>query len=306
MGTRAALALAACAVACAARIAVADTVEIVGHIAHAALGEVSGIVKSARGDFYWVHNDSGDEARLFAIDADASVLRPPYLRVAKADWPGHVIDNAWHFDWEDIALADGVLYIADTGNNGNARQDLGVYVVNEPDPEAIPKMRALKFLPVRYPDQENHPAKLWHFDCEAVFVARGKLHFITKHRPPGRIVGSEAGAKLYRLDTAFTDRENVLTLVGTHRDVEQATGADLSPDGTRLAVSTYTALWIFDEPAVADDWFSGAAWKLDMERGVTKQLEAVTWDNAQTLRLVNENRDVMRATVAAFEPVSPD
>lgn len=280
--------------------AAADAVQIIGRVEHEALGEVSGIVKSTLGDFYWVHNDSGDEARLFAVDAESNVLWPPFVRIAEADWPGHVIDNAWNFDWEDVALADGVLYIADVGNNGNARRDLGVYVVNEPDPLAIPRMRTLRFLPIRYPDQKSYPAKLWHFDCEAVFVADGKLYFITKHRRPGEIGGFEAGAKLYRLDTSFTDRENVLTMVGKHEDVVLATGADLSPDGSRLAVSTYDALWIFDRPADTDDWLSGPAWRLDLDRAVVKQLEAVAWDDAGTLRLVNENRDVMLADVAAF------
>ena len=305
MRRTAARVLAACGVACGALVAAENAVEIVGRVGHPALGEVSGIVKSSRGDFYWVHNDSGDEARLFAIDSDASVLRPPWLRVSESDWLGHVIDNAWHFDWEDIALADGVLYIADVGNNGNARRDLGVYVVNEPDPLAIPKMRAMKFLPIRYPDQNSHPANLWHFDCEAVFVSEGRLYFITKHRRPGEIGSWEAGAKLYRLDTAFTDRENELTLVGARQDVVQATGADISPDGKRLAVSTYSAVWIFDKPAVGDDWFAGDAWRLDLDPGTARQLEAVTWDDQETLRLVNENRDVMLAAVAAFEGLQP-
>lgn len=283
--------------------AAGGAVEVIGRVEHEALGEVSGIEKSASGDFYWVHNDSGDAARLFALDAAAGVLRPPFLPVSDGDWPGHAVDNAWNFDWEDIALADGVLYIADMGNNGNARRDLGVYVVNEPDPRAVPKMRTLTFLPVRYPDQESYPAQRWHFDCEAVFVADGKLYFITKHRRPGEIAGMEAGAKLYRLDTAFTDRENVLALVGTRADVFLATGADLSPDGSRLAVSTYTALWIFDRPADGDNWFSGTAWRLDLDPAVVKQLEAVTWDDDETLRLVNENRDVMSAGAEAFTPV---
>ena len=297
-------ALAACVVACAISVSAADAIQVIGRVEHEALDEMSGIVKSTSGEFYWVHNDSGDEARLFALDADSTVVWPPFVRVSEADWPGHVIDNAWNFDWEDIALADGVLYIADVGNNGNARRDLGVYVVNEPDPLAIPRMRTLKFLPIRYPDQETYPAKRWHFDCEAVFVADAKLYFITKHRRPGEIGGFETGAKLYRLDTAYTDRENVLTLVGTHDDIFRATGADLSPDGSRLAVSTYDALWIFDKPAVGDDWLSGKAWRLALDRNVVKQLEAVTWDDAATLRLVNENRDVMSADVGAFTPVA--
>ena len=296
-------ALAACGV-CGISACAADAVEVVGRVEHEALDEISGIVKSTSGEFYWVHNDSGDAARLFALDADSAVVWPPFMRVSESDWHGHSIDNAWNFDWEDIALADGVLYIADMGNNGNARRDLGVYVVNEPDPSAIPRMRTLKFLPIRYPDQQTYPAKRWHFDCEAVFVADGKLYFITKHRRPGEIGGFESGAKLYRLDTSFVDSENVLTLVGTREDVFLATGADLSPDGTRIAVSTYEALWIFDRPPHGDDWLAGPAWRLDLDRGVTKQLEAVTWDDAETLRLVNENRDVMLADVKAFTPVA--
>ena len=296
-------ALAAGGLACALSVGAADGVRTIGRVEHDALEEISGIVKSTLGDFYWVHNDSGDDARLFAIDADSAVLKPPYVPVSGADWPGHVIDGAWNFDWEDVALADGVLYIADVGNNGNARRDLGVYVVNEPDPLAIPRMRTLKFLPVRYPDQENYPAKLWHFDSEAVFVADDKLYFITKHRRPGEIGGFETGAKLYRLDTSFTDRENVLTFVGTHDGVFRATGADLSPDRSRLAVSTYDALWIFDRPADGDNWLAGTASRLDLDRAVAKQLEAVTWDDAVTLRLINENRDVMVADVRAFTTV---
>ena len=281
----------------------AGAVEVIGRVEHAALGEISGIVKSSRGDFYWVHNDSGDEARLFAIDDAGVPLKPTYMPVPVADWPGHAVDASWHFDWEDIALADGVLYIADVGNNGNARRDLGVYVVNEPDPRAIPRMRALKHLPVRYPDQRGHPGEAWHFDCEAVFASGGKLYFITKHRQPGQVGSFEAGAKLYRLDTAFTDQDNVLTLISRREDVMLATGADLSPDGQRLAVATYSALWLFDKPVEGDDWFSGRAWKLDLDPNVAKQLEAIAWEDAATLRLVNENRDVLRATTAEFTPL---
>ena len=285
-------------------LAVGAELELVGRLAHEALGEVSGIVKSARGDFYWVHNDSGDSPRLFAIDGEGTPLKPPWMPIDLADWPGHAIDNATHFDWEDIALSDGVLYVADVGNNGNARRDLGVYVVNEPDPFAIPRMRALKYLPVRYPDQDDHPGDVWHFDCEAVFVADGVLHFLTKHRQSGQIGEGAPGTKLYRLDTHHTDAENVLTLVGRRDDVSQVTAADMSPDGNRLAVATYTTLWLFDRPAYDDDWLSGKTWRLDLDTSQAKQLEALAWEDASSLRLTNEQRDLFRARIGDFVPVS--
>ena len=294
-------ALAGWLIAIGANAIAASGLEVIGRLDHEALAEVSGIVKSARGDFYWVHNDSGDAARVFAIDPDGNPLRPPFLRVPISDWTGHAIDGASHFDWEDIALSDGVLYIADVGNNGNARRDLGVYVVNEPDPLAIPKMRALRYLPVRYPDQKDHPGDVWHFDCEALFVANGKLHFLTKHRQPRKISQGAPGTKLYRLDTQYTGRENVLTLVGERQDVSQVTGADLSPDGLRLAIATYTTLWIFDKPALGENWLSGNAWRLEMDSAIAKQLEALAWQDASTLRLVNEQRDILRARVDDFQ-----
>lgn len=281
----------------------AGAVEPAGRVTHAELSEISGIVKSSYGDFYWVHNDSGDSARIYAIDADSRPVKPPYLRISTDKWPGHRIDNAWHTDWEDIALADGVLYLADVGNNGNARRDLGVYVVNEADPRTVATMRALKFLPVRYPDQRRFPAEQWHFDCEAVFVASGKLYFLTKHRRPGEHASHEAGVKLYRLDSQHVARENVLTLIGRREDVVQATGADLSPDGMRLAVSSYSALWIFERPETGDNWLAGDASRLELDRGIANQLEAIAWDDGETLRLINEQRDVLRARTSEFSPL---
>ena len=273
-------------------------VEVVGKATHPALAEISGLVKSARGDFYWTHNDSGDDPRLFAIDATGTPLWPAWRRVSFDDWQGHAIANAANFDWEAIALHDEVLYIADVGNNSNARRDLGVYAVREPDPLAVDKMRALLFLPVRYPDQREQPGRVWHFDCEAVFVHQGKLHFITKHREARRN-RFERGAKLYRLDTYHTDRDNALTLIGRHDAILAATDAALAPDGSRLLVSSQEALWLFERPD-GEDWFAGAARKLMLERRVTKQLEAAAWIDDDTLLLINEQRDVMRAKVADF------
>lgn len=281
----------------------AGAVEVVGRVSHPALNEISGLAKSARGDFYWTHNDSGDSPRLFAIDAQGVPLWPAWRRLAFVDWPGHAIANAAHLDWEAVALHEGVLYVADVGNNGNARRDLGVYVVNEPDPLAVDRMRAMAFLPIRYPDQAEHPGAVWHFDCESVFVYGGKLHFITKHRQSGRIDRPERGAKLYRLDTADTHRENVLTLVGRHDGIVWATDAALAADGSRLVVTSMDALWMFEPPAGDGDWFAGKAWRQALDRRVVKQLEAVAWIDAETLLLINEQRDVMRAKVADFLPV---
>ena len=282
-------------------------VEQIAEVTHPGLGEMSGIVASTFEDVYWVHNDSGDSARIFAIKADGSVVLPRLVTTffpnrSSDAWEGYSIDNAWHQDWEDIAIADGTLFIADVGNNANARRDLGVYVVNEPNPYYVHKARAARFLPIRYPDQLQYPATQWHFDCEAVFTFEGNLYFLTKHRQPGKPMAWEAGTKLYRLDTRHTDQVNVLTLVDHHPEISLATGADVSPNSDRLAILTYTRLWVFDRPAHEDKWLQSTSRVLDLDPNLVRQNEAVAWETNESLLITNENRAIFRVPLDALTP----
>lgn len=262
--------------------------------------EMSGIVKSKRfDDVYWVHNDSGDSARLFAIDSKGKVIYPGYLNVygeifeeGKREWEGHKIFLAANLDWEDIAIDEEMIYISEMGNNGNARRDLGVYVVPEPNPRAVGGSRILKYLPIRYPDQKQFPAEKWHFDSEAIFTFNNKLYFITKHRQAGEIMQFEKGAVLYRLDTSYTDRFNVLKRVDDHGAVAVVTGADLSPNGNNLAVIGYQQLWIFKTPERGDKFFSSGARLLILDMHHTGQVEAVAWLDDETILIGNEGRGI--------------
>ncbi len=291
----------------------APAIERLGSVAHEPIAEMSGIVKSRSYDgVYWVHNDSGNEARIFAIDRDGRVIFPAWLasryhgETVEADkemWPGLSIQQASNTDWEDIALADGRLYIGDIGNNGNARRDLGVYVVNEPNPRAVHSTKALRFLPLRYPEQQVFPGRQWHYDSEALFVSDGKLYLLSRFRQPGEINEFESGTVLYRLDTDHTDRENLLVRVDAHDQVRLASAADVSPDGRLLAVLTYTALWVFEKPASGDRWLSGRARRLELDPRETRRVEALCWDDADTLLLANEQRDLYRVALSSLSPV---
>src|SRR5262245_21551235 len=94
--------------------AAAPTIQKIADLNSPPLAEVSGIARSSYPGLFWVHNDSGDEARIFAIDRTGSPIVPPFLVPQYVDkpWPGIAIRNAWNIDWEDITLDDGVLYIA--------------------------------------------------------------------------------------------------------------------------------------------------------------------------------------------------
>lgn len=282
-------------------------------ITHGPLSELSGLVKSKRfPNVIWAHNDSGDIARLFALTEKGEVIFPGFLDdeyftnhpvAGKAEWPGHIIYLAANLDWEDIAIDEEFIYIADTGNNGNARRDLGVYVVPEPNPRAVAESRMLKYLPVRYPEQEAYPAEVWHYDNEALFIYKEKLHFLTKHRKPGKVSEWESGTKLYRLDTQYTDRFNMLVKVDERADLHVATGADLSPDGENLAVLAYSQLWVFSKPGRKGKWLSGESRLLTLTRKNTRQIEAVCWLDNETLLIGNENRDLFKVRLSDIPPV---
>jgi hypothetical protein len=294
----------ACALAGVAAAAGPPAIGLAGRVGHPGLGELSGLARSdAHPGIFWAHNDSGNGPHVFALRADGSVHVPSFHEGGPATWPGTQVLDADNVDWEDIAIAGGVLYIAEMGNNFNARRDLGIYVVNEPDPDTG-ALRALRFLPVRYPEQSTYPAARWEFDCEALFVDGDALYLLTKHRHTGQPRGFRPGSHLYRTRGAASDRENVLERVSTHPDLLAVTAADLSPDGSKLAVLTYEKVWLFERPAGGgDDWFAGRARTAPMPVPESLPAEAIAWIDDATLLIGSENRNLYRARIDAFTPV---
>lgn len=281
------------------------------HVRSAPINEMSGIVKSRRRDnLFWVHNDSGDTARIFALDSEGRSVLPTYSKFTnygderiegKEQWQGFPVLYAQANDWEDIAIDDKYIYIADTGNNVNDRRDLTIYLVSEIDPTASTRSAVIKALPVAYPEQKEFPPDEKNFDSESIFVDEGKVYLITKHRGGGFTgLGWAEGANLYRLDTAFTDKPNMLTRIDSHAALTAATGADLSPDGRTLAVISYTDLYLFRDP-VDDKWFSeGQTRRFPLDKGVFRQVEAIAWENDDSLVIGNEQGDLFRIQVSTL------
>jgi hypothetical protein len=247
-----------------------------------ALSEVSGIAKSGtHSDIFWVHNDSGDSARIFAVRANGSMVREFKIQGAK------------NVDWEDMAFAEGSLAIADLGNNGNARKNLGVYFITEPNPRVGDTVYRTQFVPVVYPDQASFPPTFMRFDCEAVFWFKGKLHVLTKHRLPGGLL-PESSTNLYRLDTRSESKPNRLKKLDSKEDMKGwVTAADMSPDGRYLAVLTHmprASVWIFDTEGVGDKLLSKPVRWVELRNA--KQCEAICWVGKDELMIANEQREL--------------
>lgn len=194
---------------------------VVGRLQDPDLGECSGVVASrTHADVLWAHNDSGNPAELFAIDADGVTIAR--YRIAAANT-----------DWEDIALDAGGIYLADVGNNRRDRREVRILRVDEPDP-ARP---AGDPLPVRASWRLTWPDRL--LDCEALLIA-GPVGYLIDKRLDG-----PPGLWRFRLDRR---EPQALERVATLPISAPITGADLSADGRRLAVCHPLGLHVFALP----------------------------------------------------------
>jgi hypothetical protein len=206
--------------------------QLIGEITSSALAEISGLAPSRTGKgLWWVHNDSGDRARLYVVNAKGALL----ARFS--------VTGARNRDWEDLAAGPGrdgkpALYIADIGDNDRKRDDLTLYRVKEPDLSKGAKDGATEeaeAFPFRYPDRRH--------DAESLIVdpKSGRPYIVTKTFSPP--------CGVYRFPMPLRAGQRVTLEKVEGRAVESisrlmlATGAAASPDGRRVIVRTYlTAL----------------------------------------------------------------
>ena len=222
------------------------TVSDAGSVTAPALTEASGIAASRRNPgVWWVHNDSGDSARFFAISDSAELL-------ATVD-----VEGAVATDWEDIAVgpptsdAGGeTLYLADIGDNGRNRPNITVYRVAEPAIDLAATTAATdhvtaEALTFTYPDGAH--------DAEALLVdpRSGDLVIVTKDWTlTGHSDVFRAPAGLAAGSTTVLEHVATLDLpIGT-----LVTAADVSPDGAVVALRSYAAVSLYARPEGQDVW----------------------------------------------------
>lgn len=261
-----------------------------GRILEQEAAESSGLAASRQqAGLWWTHNDSGHEAVLFPMSATGERLGAPVR-----------VEGAVNRDWEDVAAdGRGQLWIADLGNNLNMRRDLTVYVVEEPVavggvfPESVRVKRTLR---VRYPDQDGFPPEAMNFDAEAVFVREQVLYVLAKHR-------SDTDTKLYRLEDDGGEAEQELTVVERFPGIGMVTAAALHPDGRRLAVLTYSGLWVFTSDGTDERFLSGAVLRMPSSYAAWGQVEGLDWLGEEVLVISNEQRDLFHVPLAELAPV---
>ena len=246
----------------------------VGRYTHPDIQESSGIVTSQQFEgVYWTLNDSGNPATLYATRLNGELIQEIAVQGSK------------NFDWEALGIdAKNQLWIGEIGNNSRLRQDLKVVVVAEPDPFNDTAAEVIASYPYRYPDE--------NVDAEGLFITGGVPYIVSKERER---------AVLYRFPTLEPDVKQVLERVGEFADAKFITGAGLSEDGTRLAVCTYDALWVYHGTAAnLTEMIQSTPWYVSHDfRG-----EAVCFDGYD-LVLTNEGRDLYYLPQFWYEKALP-
>ena len=189
----------------------------------ARIGESSGLALSVRHPHtVWTVNDSGDSARVFAVDTRTG-----------ATVGVHTFD-AQVRDVEALAITpQGRMLVADIGDNRASRKVVRVFWFDEPALGATSGPRGASW-ELSYPDGPH--------DAEALAVdpRSGQVLVVTKDRVGG----------IYALPKSPSRSVvNRLVRVGTAPSV--VTDAVFLPDGSALAVRTYTSLEQVDRDTFA-------------------------------------------------------
>ena len=86
----------------------------------------------------WTFNDSGGEPVLYCIDPrNGSVIRKT------------LISNAMNVDWEDIAMDEHYIYVADVGNNFGGRDTVVIFRIDSGELLSGAELLTKDLLPVR-------------------------------------------------------------------------------------------------------------------------------------------------------------
>jgi hypothetical protein len=170
----------------------------------------------------WTFNDSGGEAALYCVDPrKGTVIRKTIIR------------NATNVDWEDIAVDETHVFIADIGNNFAARDTLVIY--------RVLKTGVLSGNPVLFHDgmilltfheqMARTRSGLSSHDCEALVVSGDSIYLFSKNwvdeSTSVYVFPKEPG--IYNVNASYTYEVGMLV-----------TGADLFPERHQVSLVGYS------------------------------------------------------------------
>jgi Tol biopolymer transport system component len=167
---------------------------------------------------FWMHNDSEDQARVFAVDSrSGKTVGTVTLGGVQAR------------DWEGIAVGDGKVFVGDIGDNlGGKWPEVYIYAFDEPKQAGDRTLNAVRYR-VQY-DTGPRNAEALMFD-----PVSKRLYIASKNGDGGALYqGPPMDEMSKSLPNTFKRIADMPSTV---------TDASISPDGSRLAVRGYFSAW---------------------------------------------------------------
>jgi hypothetical protein len=160
---------------------------VTGTIADPALDEISGVVVGHRMDgFLWVEEDSGNDASVYALEPSGEV-------VAEV-----MVDGATNEDWEDLAWANGRLWVGDIGDNERDRSVIHTYSFPEPSDRSVTSVDAT-IVRLRYEDGRTMPRRCSSILATAPYSSRNSSRSLRARCTPSvRGASGEVGVSAGR------------------------------------------------------------------------------------------------------------
>ena len=205
-----------------------------GKVSDPALDEISGIISSINNPgMFWVHNDSGDDAKVYLIDSAANLICTYQLEGVEA------------VDIEDIAWVElngqSFVVLADIGDNLAKRTNLSLYIFPEPVIKAGVKADSISrsFISIKH---LNYPGKAR--DAEAIFIdPLDKQFYLISKR--------ELRSSLYSAEIFKEDKPNYILKPRLSFPFTFITAADISPKRDAVVMKNLTSIfyWPLDSKA---------------------------------------------------------
>jgi hypothetical protein len=224
-----------------------------GVLDNSELLEVSGLVESINNPGYlWVHNDSGDKARIFLIDKQGKHKATVWFA------------NTTNRDWEDISIGPGpeegksYIYVGDIGDNEGEFKSKYIYRVeepvldvNKPSDTTITQVDRIEF---QLPDGPQ--------DAELLMgdPITGDLYILSKRKkkvnlyrlPYPQSTTSTVTAEIALADRDFlktegksVSKQSDETLINGYNSQYyfQIVAGDISPDGREVLIKSYSSIY---------------------------------------------------------------
>jgi hypothetical protein len=207
-----------------------------GRLQNKQMNEISGIAASAiNPDVFYIHNDSGDTSRFFAIDEQGKLKATYYFH-------GEAGGKFGVTDCEDIAVGPGpvknksYIYLGDIGDNGGNHANIAIYRFNEPklnDKDSVINIKSAVLF-VKYPDGPR--------DAESMMVdPLEKLIYIVSKRQDSVAVYSTP-LNFTNGDTVTLTKQCKLHFKGLPL-LKWITAGDISTDGSQILLKSYVKVY---------------------------------------------------------------